>query len=145
MDIYCRVTFQGLVPLYSSDSDQYSRLKQGSVVKCKVANPRNYKHHKKFFALLRLTFDNLPIHLAERWQIHTEEDMLKRFKRDLGHYTSSTNVHGEREIEYKSISFAAMEQYEFEKFYTNAINLVLYRYLKGVDQQDLIQEIENFQ
>ena len=113
MDLYCKVTAHGLVPLYDSDLALKKYLKVGSTVKCKVSNPRNYEHHKKFFALVRLTFDNLPSNLAEHWRVHNEEDMLRRFKRDLGYYTSTLNERGEREIEYQSISFAAMEQHEF--------------------------------
>ena len=86
MDIFCKVTPYGLVPLYDSDYDLKKRLRVGSVVKCKVSNPRNYEHHKKFFALVRLTFDNLPANLAEYFKVHNEEDMLRRFKRDLGYF-----------------------------------------------------------
>lgn len=144
MDIFCKVTPYGLVPLYDSDYDLKKRLRVGSVVKCKVSNPRNYEHHKKFFALVRLTFDNLSANLAEYWKIQNEEDMLRRFKRDLGYCTSTLNERGEKEIEYQSISFSSMEQYEFERFYNQCIDLVLYKYIKGLDKQDLITEIENF-
>ena len=144
MDIFCKVTPYGLVPLYDSDLDLKKRLNVGSVVKCKVSNPRNYEHHKKFFALVRLTFDNLPSNLAEYFKVHNEEDMLRRFKRDLGYFKTSLNERGEKEIEYQSISFSAMEQHEFERFYNQCIDLVLYKYLKGIDKEDLITEIENF-
>lgn len=144
MDIFCKVTAYGLVPLYDSDYDLKKRLRVGSVVKCKVSNPRNYKHHKKFFALVRLTFDNLPYNLAEYWNIRNEEDMLRRFKRDLGYFKTSLNERGEKEIEYQSISFSAMEQHEFERFYNQCIDLVLYKYIKGIDREDLIEEIEQF-
>ena len=70
--------------------------------------------------------------------------MLRRFKRDLGYFSSTYNERGEKEIEYGSISFAAMEQYEFERFYNQCIDLVLDKYIKGLDKQDLINEIENF-
>ena len=132
MDIFCKVTPYGLVPLYDSDYDLKKRLRVGSVVKCKVSNPRNYEHHKKFFALVRLTFDNLPSNLAEY------------FKRDLGYFKTSLNERGEKEIEYQSISFSAMEQHEFERFYNQCIDLVLYKYIKGIDKEDLITEIEHF-
>lgn len=144
MDIFCKVTPYGLVPLYDSDLDMKRRLRVGSVVRCRVGNPRNYEFHKKFFALVRLTFDNLPSRLAELWKIHNEEDMLRRFKRDLGYYTATYNERDEREIEYRSISFSAMEQHEFERFYNQCIDLVLAKYIKGLDKQDLITEIENF-
>ena len=144
MDIFCKVTAHGLVPLYDSDYELKKRLRVGSVVKCKVSNPRNYEHHKKFFALVRLTFDNLPSNLAEYFKVHNEEDMLRRFKRDLGYFKTSLNERGEKEIEYQSISFSAMEQHEFERFYNQCIDLVLYKYLRGIDKEDLITEIENF-
>lgn len=144
MDIFCKVTPYGLVPIYDSDLDMKKRLKVGRVVKCSVSNPRNYEHHKKFFALVRLTFDNLPANLAEYWRIHNIDDMLRRFKRDLGYFSTSVNERGEREIEYRSISFAAMEQYEFDRFYNQCVDLVMYKYIKGIDKQDLINEIENF-
>lgn len=144
MDIFCQVTNYGLVPLYDSDLDAKKRLKIGSAVKCKISNPRNYEFHKKFFAMIRLTFDNLPAHLAEKWNINSEEDMLRRFKRDLGYYTNTINEYGEHEIEYLSISFAAMEQHDFEDFYRQCINLVLYKYIRGIDKEDLIIEIERF-
>lgn len=144
MDIFCKVTPYGLVPLYDSDYDLKKRLRVGSVVKCKVSNPRNYEHHKKFFALVRLTFDNLPSNLAEYFKVNNEEDMLRRFKRDLGYFKTSLNERGEKEIEYQSISFSAMEQHEFERFYNQCIDLVLYKYIKGIDKEDLITEIEHF-
>lgn len=144
MDIFCKVTPYGLVPLYDTDLDAKRHLKVGRVVKCHVSNPRNYEFHKKFFALVRLTFDNLPTCLAEYWQIHNEHDMLRRFKRDLGYFSTLTNERGEREIEYRSISFSAMEQHEFEQFYMQCLDLVEYNYLKGIDRDDLITEIENF-
>lgn len=144
MDIYCRVTPYGLVPLYDSDQDLKQRLRVGSTVRCRVSLPRNYEFHKKFFALLRLTFDNLPLPLVERWNIRNEQDMLRRFKRDLGYFTSNRNEYGELEIEYLSISFAAMDQKDFEDFYNECIDLVLHRYITGLDRQDLLDEIERF-
>ncbi len=144
MDIFCKVTPYGLIPLYDSDYDLKKRLRVGSVVKCKVSNPRNYEHHKKFFALVRLTFDNFPSCLAEYYRIYNEEDMLRRFKRDLGYFKTSLNERGEKEIEYQSISFSAMEQHEFERFYNQCIDLVLYKYLKGIDKEELIEEIVKF-
>ena len=144
MDIYCRVTPYGLVPLYDSDHDLKQRLRVGSTVRCRVSLPRNYRFHKKFFALVRLTFDNLPLPLVKRWNVRSEADMLRRFKRDLGYFSSTVNEAGEREIEYRSISFAAMDEQEFERFYDDCVNLVLYQYIPGINRQDLLTEIEQF-
>lgn len=144
MDIYCRVTPYGLVPLYDTDYDLKRRLRVGSTVRCRISLPRNYEFHKKFFALVRLTFDNLPLPLVERWKIHTIDDMLRRFKRDLGYFKSSVNELGEREIEYSSISFAAMDEEEFERFYNSCVGLVLDKYIRGLEREDLLEEVEHF-
>ena len=144
MDIYCRVTPYGLVPLYDSDHDLKQRLRVGSIVRCRISQPRNYEFHKKFFALVRLTYDNLPLPLVERWNIRSVDDMLRRFKRDLGYFTSSVNELGEREIEYRSISFAAMDEEEFERFYNGCVNLVLDKYIRGLEREDLLTEVEHF-
>ena len=47
---------------------------------------------------------------------------------------ANLNERGEKEIEYQSISFSAMAQHEFERFYNQCIDLVLYKYLKGIDK-----------
>lgn len=143
MDIYCRVTSYGLIPLYDSDYDLSKKLRVGTTVRCRISLPRNYEFHKKFFALVRLTFENLPYPLVKRWNINSLEDMVKRFKYDLGYY-QVTYIDGEKQIEYKSISFAEMDQEEFEEFYNASVNLVLTTYIRGIDKDDLKEEVENF-
>lgn len=123
MDIYCKVTQYGLVPLYNTDLELKKHLKIGNVVKCKVSNPRNYEHHKKFFALVRLTFDNLPLPLVEKWHIHNEQDMLRRFKRDLGYFTNTLNEYGEHEIEYLSYRLPPWNNTNLRGSITNALTL----------------------
>ena len=144
MDIYCLVTPYGLVPLYDSDHDMKLRLRVGSTVRCRVTLPRNYEFHKKFFALVRLTFDNLPLPLVERWGIHNADGMLRRFKRDLGYFSSTVNEDGEREIAYRSISFAAMDEADFERFYNDCVDLVLHKYVRGLGREELEEEVERF-
>lgn len=143
MDIYCRVTDYGLVPMYDSDFDEKQRLKVGDTVLCSVKRPRNYEFHKKFFALLRLTVANLPHLIQQQMQIFTEEDMLECLKVDLGLYT--TVWHGGKElIKTGSISFARMDNTEFERFFQRSVDAILRIYLRGTDRQALIEEINNF-
>ena len=73
MDIYCSVTPMGLVPMYDSDFDEKRKLKEGEKVLCHISRPRNYEFHKKFFALVRLTFDNLPERLVQMLSIRSED------------------------------------------------------------------------
>lgn len=143
MDIYCRVTDIGLVPMYDSDYDEKQRLKVGDTVLCSIKRPRNYEFHKKFFALLRLTVTNLPHLIQQQMQIFTEEDMLDCLKVDLGLYT--TVWHGGKQIiKIGSISFAKMDESEFERFFQRSVDVILRIYLRGTDRQALIEEIDNF-
>lgn len=143
MEIYCLVTEQGLIPMYDSDYDEKQRLKVGETVLCKISKPRNYEFHKKFWALIRLTYQNLPERLHRMLDIYSEEDMLTCLKLDLG--LSSTVWHGSRQVvRAGSISFAAMDNTEFEQFYQRCIDVILEKYLRGTSRQDLLDEIASF-
>lgn len=143
MELYCRVTPQGLVPLYDSDYNEKHKLKEGKVYKVTVTVPRNYNFLKKFFALVRLTYYNLPETLERKLGIHNEEDLLTALKVELGLCDIYT-IDGRTIIKPQSISFAAMDNVEFEQFYNRCVDLILHRYLKGTDREELLQEIENF-
>lgn len=143
MKIYCRVTDTGLIPKYDSDGDEKHRLAVGEDVLVEIKRPRNYEFHKKFFALIRLTFDNLPERLHHMLNVWSEEDLLVCIKLDLG--LATTIYHGGREcIKLGSISFAAMDNTKFEQFYNRALDLILRKYLRGTDKQQLIQELQRF-
>lgn len=144
MEIYCKVTALGLIPLYDSDYEDKKKLREGDVVKCKISRPRNYKFHKKFFALVRLTFENLPETLCNALDIRNEDDMLRLIKYELGLF-DIYNVGGRDVISLHSISFAAMDNTEFEKFYNRTIDLVLSRFLRGNTREELTEEITHFQ
>lgn len=143
MDIYCRVTDIGLIPMYDSDLDEKHRLRIGDNVLCTIKRPRNYEFHKKYFALLRLTVANLPHLIQQQMQIFTEEDLLDCLKIDLGLFT--TRWHGGRQIvKTGSISFARMDNTEFERFFSRSVDAILRIYLRGTDRQALIEEVENY-
>ena len=143
MDIYCRVTATGLVPMYDSDYDEKKRLKEGDTVLCHITHPRNYENHKRFFALLRLTEQNLPHLIQQQLQIFSEKDMLECLKMDLGLFT--TVWHGGRQfVRTGSISFAEMDEDEFKQFFLCSLNIILSKYLRGSERETIVAEIENF-
>jgi hypothetical protein len=129
--------------MYDSDLDEKHRLRIGDNVLCTIKRPRNYEFHKKYFALLRLTVANLPHLFQQQMQIFTEEDLLDCLKIDLGLFT--TRWHGGRQIvKTGSISFAKMDNTEFEKFFSRSVDAILRIYLRGTDRQALIEEVENY-
>lgn len=143
MKIYCKVTAQGLVPMYDSDYDEKKRLKEGETVLCEISKPRNYEFHKKFMSLVRLTFDNLPNEYLTAWNIYSEEDMLTRIKIDLGLYTLAY-IGRKTIVKPGSISFAKMDETEFEKFYNRTIDLIIDRYLAGTNRDDLLEIVSHY-
>lgn len=143
MKIYCRVTENGLIPLYDSDMEQKRKLKIGSDVEVDIKKARNYKFHKRFFALLGLTFDNLNENLQKELGIYTEDDLLIRLKIDLNHY-KVVRYENLGCIALDSISFEKMDQYEFEEFYKRAANQIINVYLKGVTYPQLEEELYRF-
>lgn len=86
MDLFCRVTPAGLVPLDDMDWEQKKQLRLGSDVRVHITMPRNLRFHKKFMALLRLTLDNLPEDIQQSMRIYSIEAMLAAVKIDLGYY-----------------------------------------------------------
>lgn len=143
MKILCIATENGLVPKYESDREEYRKVKKGSEVVVSVGKERNYEFHKKFFALLSLTFDNLPERLHDELNIHSVDDLLVRLKIDLGLYSMAR--YGNQSIVVPgSISFSKMDEYEFEKFYRRCTHYILDNYLKGVNDKQLEEEIWRF-
>lgn len=129
--------------MYDSDLEEKQHLRTGERVLCSIRRPRNYEFHKKFFALLRLTVDNLPETLQEQMHIYNEEDLLDCLKVELGLF--HTVQHGDREIiKTGSISFASMDESEFERFYNRSLDIIIHRYLIGTSRQQIAEEISRY-
>lgn len=143
MDIYCRVTGTGFVPLDEIDWEQKQRLKIDTDVKCTITQPRNIKFHRKFFALLTITFANLPEEMQQALHITSVESLLAAIKIDLG-YFDTVEVKGREIARLRSISFAKMSESDFEHFYNLTITDILNNYLRGTDRAALEEEVKQF-
>lgn len=143
MEVFLRKREDGsFVPEYGNDYDQVKKINVGTEVKAKITNPRNPKHHRKFFALLRLVKLNLP----EELEIFQNGDLLlNEIKIQLGHFEMYLSVDGNAYYKEKSISFGSMDQTEFEEFYSRTIDVVLKYFLKGTDREELIKEVIDYQ
>lgn len=143
MEMLCRVTEAGLVPMYGTDLAEKKKLKVGSDVVCSIKRARNYRFHKKFFALLNLCLENMPEERAFAWNIWSVEDLKFAVKLDLG-YAKVDSLCGRTVVREKSIAFDKMDESEFERFYKDAVNVICRKYLRGVDSDCLEEEIINF-
>lgn len=143
MKIYCRVTNTGLIPLYDSDLEEEKKLKIGTDVCVEVKRARNYKFHKKFFALLRLALDNLPDDVSGKYRIYDEESFLLRLKKDFNLFRI-VNFGDSNWVVPDSISFEKMDEDTFEAFYRRTVKQITSVYLKGVGESDIEEELYRF-
>ena len=89
---------------------------------------RNYRFLKKYFALLKIGFDNwTPGLINSKYGI--PEKNFKRFRADLtilaGYYETTIRLDGSVRVEPKSISFAGMEEEEFSELYSKTIDVLI--------------------
>jgi hypothetical protein len=122
-----------------------------------VKRIRNYEFHKKFFALVNYAYEfwepaPLPDSPEHRWRKKvTPEKNMDRFRKDLtilaGWYDAHYRVNGEVRIEAKSISFAAMDEDEFEKLYSATIDVILKHVCTQMTEErlrDIVDDILRF-
>lgn len=142
MILYCTVTEYGLMPYDDNDLQLFRRLKRGAVVKVETRTPRNLRFHRKFFALLRVTFDNLPEHIASSMHIESIEALLMLLKMDMG-YFDVVEIGEHHFVKTRSISFAEMDEEAFEEFYNKAVTCILNNYLTLSSQADLEEAVQD--
>ena len=137
MKFLVQKTALGLVPVFNSDHDKLkeSKLKSGEIYEIEIKKKRNYEFHKKYFALINLAFEN---------QDHFElfDDLRDYLTVKSGHYRKVTMPNGFEQIKPKSISFAEMDEIEFEDLYQKTITQVC-KFI-GIEKEDLLNEILNF-
>lgn len=126
---------QRLAPADEDAESYVKRLTVGEAVLCKVTKPRNAKFHRKFFALLKVGFDN-----QERY------DDFEAFRTEVtirsGFWREHRHLDGQISISAKSIAFHAMDDLEFGKLYGRAIDVIIQYFMDGTDPDDLQQAVE---
>lgn len=122
----------GLLPADSPTREWFSKLKIGKTVIANVSAPRNPAFHRKFFALLQYAFEywsEMKGGIEYKGQLVQPD--FERFRKDItilaGRYRPVVNIKGEVRVEADSISFARMSQEEFEKLYSQVIQVLLTR------------------
>src|SRR5690348_515816 len=115
------------------DADAYvKKLGVGEVIQARIRKARNYRFHKKFFALLRVGFAN-----QERYTT------LEAFREEClilaGWYTTHVHASGSASLHAKSISFESMDELEFERLYQAVIDVILTTFIPGMSEAALRQ------
>lgn len=150
-----------LVPAHETDQDAIKKLPNGQPVRVKVTQIRNIDHHRKYFALLNYAFDvweppqlsASDMQKAVRFNIMPTdiEKNFDRFRKDIailcGFYDTTVRVNGDLQLEAKSISFAKMDQHEFEKLYDSTIDVIVKHVLNnytGDQLREVVDQVMEF-
>jgi hypothetical protein len=122
-----------LVPGSESTVDAMRSYKTGSPLFVDVKRIRNYKFHRKAFALFKLAFDHWDIHGIEYKGQLVEKD-FERFRKDMiilaGFYRPVYNARGEVQLEAESLSFSNMSEERFNLVYRAVMSVVWERILR---------------
>ena len=101
--IYLKRTLSGFMPADQSSSELARKFKQGEVYRADVVKPRSYKHHKLCFALLNLTYENLPEKYARSYA--SFDQFRYAVAEQSGHVESYVSLEGEIRTIPKSVSY----------------------------------------
>ncbi|MFK5981426.1 MAG: DUF1367 family protein [Flavobacteriaceae bacterium] len=120
---------------YDSDYDYIKKLKVGEIYFFEVKRERNIKFHRKFFALIRMIYQN-----------QTHYDFEDELREDLlisaGIYTTHISFWGEETKKAKSLKFSNMNQDEFDDMYNSVLDEIVKHFNFG--KQDIINNVEQY-
>ena len=129
-------TLGGMFAPYGEETQEaLAKVKAGQILAGDFAKMRNPLFHRKVFALFGLLFDvwseTCPPMQYKGIDVRPE---LERFRKDLvimaGYFTPVFAIDGTMRLNAKSISFASMDQQEFEKLFSALIDTGLQKILK---------------
>lgn len=139
-DIHAIKTPDGALMPVPEDVDELDYIGQGEMVSITVTKKRNIYYHRKFFAMLKAcweleaicehfaSIDELRAWLTVRcgWcdTYHFDDNIVAKIP--------------------KSISFAKMDDMEFNAFYNKAVNVVLNQFLPEFKPDDFLDYLDQF-
>lgn len=135
-----------LVPADIESAQYLKKHKIGQGFRAKITRARNILFHRKFFALLNYAFDTWEP--EERvYKGHVVAKNFDRFREDItilaGYFETSVRLDGSVCVSAKSISFANMDEDEFEKLYSAVIDVLLKRIFINQTRGDIENVVNN--
>lgn len=106
---------EGFIPLDDESVKATLKIKVGDEVFMEWKPKRNYRFHKKYFALLNAVILN-----QEHYK--TVDNLHEAIKYNAGYFETIIPLDGQAFLKTKSISFYTMSADDFESFYSVAID-----------------------
>ena len=141
-----------LMPAHGSDLDLIKPLPGDRPLRCKITQPRNVDHHRKYFALLNYAFECWEPKMrpsqeqfVRTWPLDPQKS-FDRFRKDIiilaGFYEASYRLNGEVRLEARSIAFGNMTQEEFEELYSKTIDVIVDKVMTGYTGDELREIVD---
>lgn len=125
----------GFVPASALAQEFFEKTKLDAEVELQGKRPRNAAFNRKYFKMVRIVAEGAGIH---------PDDMLVLVKYALHHYEMVDSPAGGRFPKLRSISFAKMDEQEFENFYNRTLTLIVEKILPGSSIADLESAVLEF-
>jgi len=109
-------TEHGLVPVSDESVKAVKKIALRDSVFVEYKPRRNYKFHKKYFALLQAVIPN-------QEHFKTIDNLHEAVKYRAGWFETIIPLKGEPFIKTKSIAFYSMDDAEFETFFSSALDV----------------------
>lgn len=126
-----------LRPVDQAGEDALRKIGLGEMVEIELRRPRNIKHHRKYWALVTLVWEQLD---HDKWP--TAEELHEAIKIRVGLRKRIQLPRGEVGYIAGSIAFHRMSEDEFEAFYGRVCDLIAKAVLPGISTDELKAEVE---
>lgn len=136
MKILLRKQFGSLRPVDPAGEEMLTKIPNGATVQAEIRRPRNVRHHRMYWALISLVWENID---QERYP--SPEDLHAAIKIAAGLRTRIVLPDGTVGFIPGSTAFHKMDQAAFDQFYNRVCDLIARHFLPGVSSEDLKREV----
>lgn len=144
MKIKVQNTVSGLVPLTDNDYDNKKKLKLGEVYEVSIKQVRNYRFHRKYFALINLSWE----YMNEKQQAffrNNKDVFRKSIELTAGFCEPVWNNNLKQMVEVPiSISFDSMDELEFRDLYDRVKDVLFETALKSISVEEFEKNLGSF-
>jgi len=138
--IWLRKLYDTFCPADEISAEAMEGFKANGLYKAEIIQPRNAPMLRKFFSLLKLAYENYEQPEVFHNGIRVQKS-FDRFREEVtiacGHWELELNKRNNVVQRAKSISFAKMQQDEFDILFSMAITVILSDYLTYYSEDDM--------
>lgn len=134
-DIRVKRVLNRLAPADRISEEDLVNLPAGVELRAVLTQPRNPRHHAKYWALVSAIFPHQSAY-------PTLGDLHSALKMGVGFFRMVRDIRSGREVPVPdSIAFDKLDQQDFEAVYERIVSLVLEKILPGVGRRDLDAQV----